>query len=381
MARRASMVLCAAIAASIVVSAGARTGAPAAEDPQRFARLARRPGLEAPRAAVAALGQAVVAAPAGLERLERQITRAIARYRGRVGVAIEHLESGARVAVNDAERFPLASVYKLPILVELWAQAQAGRLALTDRVELRPQDRHIGSGDISVYFDLPGVAMDLRNLANMMMIVSDNSATDVLLGRLGAASVTARMRALGLTEIRVDRTTQELILDYGGHDTEKLKGLLLEELRPLLRRGPEEEADRLARDARLAADPRDQATPRDFNRLLAMLWRGQVVDREASAAMLDLMKRCQTGQNRIKGLLPPDTVVAHKTGTLGGTINDAGIVYLPDDAGHVAITVFTKEMRGPAAEVERLIADIARFAYDYFYFTGSGTTSDGSGRR
>ena len=112
-----------------------------------------------------------------------------------------------------------------------------------------------------------------------------------------------------------------------------------------------------------------------------MLWRGQVVDREASAAMLDLMKRCQTGQNRIKGLLPPGTVVAHKTGTLGGTINDAGIVYLPDDAGHVAITVFTKEMRGPAAEVERLIADIARFAYDYFYFTGSGTTSEGSGRR
>ncbi|HXG26149.1 MAG TPA: serine hydrolase [Candidatus Binatia bacterium] len=350
MSIRTSTFVTAALMVSLLVPAGARPD-------ERTAQ------------ATTAARQAAVATPAGLERLERQIARAIGRIRGTVGVAVEHLESGARVAINDTQRFPMASVYKLPILVELWAQARAGRLRWSDRVELAPADRHIGSGDISVYFDLPGVAMDLRNLANMMMIISDNSATDLLLGRVGAASVTARMRALGLNDIRVDRTTQELILDYGGHDTAKLKGLLLEELRPLLRRGPEDEADRLARDARLAADPRDQATPRDLTRLLAMLWRGEVVDREASTAMLELMKRCQTGAGRLKGLLPPGTTVAHKTGTLGGTINDAGVIYLPDDAGHVAITVLTREMRGPAEEVERLIADIARSVYDYFYFT------------
>jgi beta-lactamase class A len=71
---------------------------------------------------------------------------------------------------------------------------------------------------------------------------------------------------------------------------------------------------------------------------------------------------------RIPGLLPTDTVIAHKTGTIGGSINDTGLVFLPYNAGHLAITVLMKDGRAVTAERERVIADITRYAYDYFVF-------------
>jgi beta-lactamase class A len=316
-------------------------------------------------------------AVAPLERLRLQIERALPAARGDVGVSVKHLETGAEIGVRADETFPLASAYKLPILVEVYAQQRAGKLSFDEMYELKPNEQHIGSGDISVNFDLPGVVLSLRNVANLMMMVSDNSATDILLTRVGAAKVTARMLALGLSAIRVDRTTQELILDYGGHDTARLKSLSAKELRPLTRREQDDEAARVAREERYATDPRDQAAPREMTRLLELLWQGKVVDREASAEILELMKRCRTGAARIKGLLPRDTVVAHKTGSVGGTIDDVGVIYLPHNAGHVAISVLSKRTRADSADVERVIAEVARYAYDYFVFTA--TAAPGSG--
>ncbi len=314
-------------------------------------------------------------AVAPLDRLRLQIEEAILAARGDVGVSIKHLESGLELGVRASEPFPMASTVKVPILVELFAQERAGRIRLDEMYTLTPNDQHIGSGDLSVNFDVPGVALSVRNLANLMMMISDNSATDILLTRLGAGHVASRMRALGLNGMRVDRTTQELILDYGGQDTERLKGMLLQELRPLIRRPPEDEAQRLARDTRLANDPRDQASPRDMTRLFELLWRGEVVDKAASAEMLEIMKRCRTGANRIKGLLPRGTEVAHKTGSLGGTIDDVGIIYLPHGAGHVAISVLSKRTMADGPDVERAIAEIARYAYDYFLFTSADSGS------
>jgi beta-lactamase class A len=98
------------------------------------------------------------------------------------------------------------------------------------------------------------------------------------------------------------------------------------------------------------------------------------VDRAASDVMLELLKRCRTGENRLRGLLPASTPVAHKTGTLGGVVNDVGIVYLPDGAGHIAIAVMSKRTRAATESVERSLAHIARSAYDYFLFTAERTT-------
>jgi beta-lactamase class A len=181
------------------------------------------------------------------------------------------------------------------------------------------------------------------------------------------------MRSLGVQGIRVDRSCQELILDFQGRDTATLKGLARDDLREALRRDarPQSLEARFAADDRLAADPRDTATPNAMVALLEKIWRGQVVDRAASDAMLDLLKRCRTGENRLRGLLPAATEVAHKTGTLGGVVNDVGIIYLPGNAGHMAIAVMSKRTRASIEDVERSVAHIARYAYDYFLFTAN----------
>ena len=120
-----------------------------------------------------------------------------------------------------------------------------------------------------------------------------------------------------------------------------------------------------------SADPQDQATPKAMTVLLAKIFRKEILDPASCDLILEIMLKCQTGQGRIKGELPPGTRVAHKTGTIAGTVDDCGIIDLPDGQGHLILTVWTKNFLGETKEVEAIIAKIARFAYDYFYFTES----------
>lgn len=80
------------------------------------------------------------------------------------------------------------------------------------------------------------------------------------------------------------------------------------------------------------------------------------------------MRRCRTGEARLRGLLPQGTELAHKTGTIGGTTNDVGIITLPDNAGHVAIAAFVKASEKEVSARERAIAEIARAVHDFFLF-------------
>ena len=103
--------------------------------------------------------------------------------------------------------------------------------------------------------------------------------------------------------------------------------------------------------------------------LLAKVWGGGAMSATSSALLIDIMERCETGENRLKGLLPEGTVVAHKTGTIGRTTNDVGIITLPNNAGHVIMVAFVKDSDLEVPERERAIAEAARAAHDYFLFT------------
>ena len=175
----------------------------------------------------------------------------------------------------------MASLFKLPLLVELHAMAKTGALRWEDMVELSPVDQHLGSSGLSAMYDPPGVILSIRNLVNLMIIASDNSAADLCLAKAGARNVTARMAALGIEGIRVDRSCQELVLDYRGRDTEALKNLPRDDLRKIMREGPQIETEemRFAADDRYAADPRDSATPDSLVNLLEKIWHGQTADR------------------------------------------------------------------------------------------------------
>lgn len=300
--------------------------------------------------------------------LKSQVEKAVPRARGEVGVAIKHVESGTEVLVNADKTYPMASTYKVAILVELFYQRAAGKLSLSDRIEVTPADVHPG-GTIALLLNGPGLQMSVHNLINLMMRVSDNSAADILINKVGAANVTARMHALGLDSIRVDRTTLEMILDQEGLDYAMYGKLLLPQLRERLDAIDAQTAAR-AND-RFNKTEKDVATPHDMNRLLEKIIRGQIVDRASSDEILEFMNHSMIGQTRIPGALPDGTRVVHKTGSISGSTNDTGVVFMPDGT-HLLVTVLTRDAKAPNADRERVIADVSKYAYDYFLFNPTG---------
>jgi beta-lactamase class A len=304
-----------------------------------------------------------------LRRLESEIGRLGAISGGKVGVGIIHLETGRELFVNGAEPFPMASTFKVPVAVELLTRVQAGRVRLDSMVNVRPSDLHPGSGTLTSLFNDPGVSLSVHNLLELMLLISDNSATDMVLRVAGGASaVNARLASLGINGISVDRPTIQLIADVIGvrnlgPETAWSPAAFDPMSRTVL------PAVRQAARTAFYQDRRDTATPEGMARLLAKIWRGEALGPERTAQLLDIMLRCETGAARLKGFLPPQVAVRHKTGSLGiGVANDVGIIDLPDGAGHLVVAVFVKEATRDVAAQERTIAQIARAAYDYFTF-------------
>lgn len=308
-----------------------------------------------------------------IERLQRRIEDIIKRADGEVGLALRHLESGQGLEINAGTPFPMASTFKLPVLVEVMAQFGEGKFSLDEEVSVQRTDQHLGSGMLSS-LTAPGIKLTVRNLANLMMMISDNSATDILLAKVKAENVNKRLRQYGVEGISVNRSCQQLIMDWMGVDYQKYGGLTLEQIEAESRKMPERsvEARRESR-RKFILDPRDQSTPAAMNLLLEKIHKKEVLDPQSCDLILSIMLQCQTGEGRIKGELPPGTPVAHKTGTIAGTFNDTGIITLPDGLGHVALTVFTKNFEDEAEDVERIIAGIARLVYDYCVFTADVT--------
>jgi len=300
--------------------------------------------------------------------LEREVQRLADLSGGVMGLAAVHLESGQSVYLNPGVSFPMASSYKVPIAVEMLTRVDRRERSLEEMIALSSADIHPGSGTLSQLFQVPGVALSLRNLMELMLLISDNSATDVVLREAGGGeAVTARMRALGIEGIRVDRPTSLLIGDFlGVRELPEDGNVSLEEFRRLSEEVSPEEREEAAKG--FDTDPRDTSTPEAMARLLEMIWRGEALNRGSSDLLLDIMLRSTTGQDRIKGILPPGTEVSHKTGTIGGTTNDVGIMRLPDDAGHVVLVAFVKGSPRPVPERERAIAQVSRAVYDYFLF-------------
>jgi beta-lactamase class A len=308
------------------------------------------------------------AAEAGLPILEREIARLSKGAGGVVGVSAIHLETNRRVSLNGGERFPMASTFKVPIAVQLLTRVDKGEVRLDEMIQFQPGDLHPGSGTLTDLFNQPGMALSVRNLMELMLLISDNSATDVCLRLAGGPeAVTARMRAIGINGIDVNRSTARLIADWIGITQAPAE----REWSPAVFRKLAEAVkpeERKAAVARFDADPRDTATPEGMAALLERVYRKDLLKPESAELLLDIMRRCRTGEARLKGLLPQGTLVAHKTGSIGGTTNDIGIVTLPDDAGHVAIAVFVKSSEKETPARERAIAEVARAVHDFFLF-------------
>ena len=284
-----------------------------------------------------------------------------------VGVSAIHLQSGERVRVNAGQRFPLASTYKVPMAAYALHLVSQGVLQLNQMIEVRPEDLVISSS-ITRLFPHPGIQLSLLNLMEATLIQSDNTATDVLLRTIGGGeAVTRWLQQSGIGDMRVDRSTADLIRDYmeiprtPGSMAAQYEGMDFEQLT---------EADWIRFYDALLADPRDQGTPDAMTTMLTGIWQDAYLDRDKSEALRSIMARCLTGSHRLSGRMPSQQLpLAHKTGTLGGTVNDAGVVTLPDGRGTLVLTVYTRGASAvDAAAGERVIAEIGRTLYDYFLF-------------
>ena len=317
---------------------------------------------------VVALGSlASLASGPDLSALEATFDRIIRGSRAEVGVALIHLESGAVLDVNGGRRFPMASVYKLPIALELLAQVSQGTMELSRPVTLGPSDIR-PCCTLSRRHPRGGVTMTAGELLELMIVDSDNTASDAVLKLVGGPPVVERrMRALGFNDINVNRYEGQTLFDMAGvTGLPPESELTLDVARRLIDEVPKNEL--MAARARYTSDVRDTTTPAEMARFLGRLQLGNLLPPAHTNLLLDLMARTKTGQQRLRARLPDDVLVAHKTGTTDVVINDVGIITLPDDStipGHLAIAVFV--MNGSrAAAMQRTIGQLAGAAFEFF---------------
>ena len=324
-------------------------------------RLTRRQSLLACGGAIAAAG-AWTALP--------DQWRAIARGTdGVVGAAALHLSSGAHFHLNGDDRFPLASVCKLPLAMHILALVEERKLALSDEIEILPQDVWAGVSVIEKSWPAKR-RYSLRRLVELVVAQSDNTAEETLfrIGGQGPA-LAARLRQWKVEGVRVDRSERQCDLDRNGIAAPPWSQWTDAGLRALIAKTPE--ADRYRALKKSLEDPRDTGTPNATVQLLARLFRGSLLSAASTALLIDILKATTSFPTRLKGLLPPGTVVAHKTGSIGslkglalGT-NDSGVIFLPGGA-QVAVSVYLKDSTRDDATRDRVIARVAKAAFDWW---------------
>jgi beta-lactamase class A len=257
-----------------------------------------------------------------VEELARGIEEILAATEGVVAVAVRDVHGGRALDLRADEVFPSASVIKVPILVELLAQAEAGELRLDDRATLRDAEKVPGSGVLSMLH--AGLELTLEDLAHLMITVSDNTASNMLIDLLGCDRINARLVGLGLTKTQLQRKFYDFEAREKGFD--------------------------------------NWATAGELADLLVSIERRSVVSAAACEKMLAIMRKQQL-DGKIPKLLPPDTPVANKTGSISTASHDIGIVYAP--AGPIALAVLTRDIPEPAV-AEGVIRHVARLAFCYW---------------
>lgn len=302
-----------------------------------------------------------VALKADIERIAKPIG-------GVTGVAAFRLDgNGQTITVHGDESFPLASSFKVAVAGALLSQVDAGTLRLDRMVDV-DASRYVASDVIADRFIHPGVSLSVQNLMELMLTQSDNTATDVLMEVVGGpAEITAWLRKQDVSDFRVDRDTAGILRDFFGLP----EGPFNDAFMAAAKADPTLLGKASKPNPAYDEDPRDTATPVAAARLLARIFSGKALSPASTQILVDTMKRCRTGNDRIRGRMPAGTVVADKTGTAGGSVNDLGVVWLPGDAGQVVLAIFIKKSAVPFAERERVIAEIARSLRDYYLYSDS----------
>ena len=264
------------------------------------------------------------------------------------------IDTGREIGVGADEQVVIASVFKILLVLEFARQAVAGQLDPTERLVIRADDRLGGWGTAGCADD---VELSLRDLAYFAMSVSDNTAADLLMRRVGPDLLPLLAAELGLTRTRITGGPRQLLesmfTDVGARDAAEFARTFA--LLP----------ERRIRELRVY-DPEytTSSTAREITRLLSLIWRDEAGPPAACAMVRDLMSR-QMSWTRLPSGFPPDVTVTAKTGTLPGLHIEAGVAQYPD-GGRYALAVFAQAQRlnTPRIDVDLAIGQAAREAVE-----------------
>ncbi|MFL5341019.1 MAG: serine hydrolase [Gemmataceae bacterium] len=254
------------------------------------------------------LAAVILFSPAVLraDTLEERLAPLAQAHKGQVSIAVKPLEKGETYTLYADEPMPTASLIKLAVMVEAYWQAEEGKVNLTDTVTLRKEDMVPGSGILTEHFS-PGATFSLRDAVRMMIVFSDNTATNLVLDKTGIKPVNERMASLKLPHTRIHA--------------------------------------KVFRGSTTSIDPESTkkfglgcTTANEMVSLLEMIHKGRVVDEAACKEMIGHLKKCED-KDKFPRFLPPGVAVAHKTGSVSDARTDAGILYLK--TGPVAVCVMT----------------------------------------
>jgi beta-lactamase class A len=274
-----------------------------------------------------------------LQRLQASIERTTRSVNAAWGIYVKSVETGQEIALDADRPMETMSTIKIPLMIETLAQIKAGKFKLTDKYTFVQADSQPGTGTIQ-RMD-PGAVMTVKDLITMMIIVSDNTATEVLYRMVGGPdAVNARMQALGLEKTRAMNIPSKWF--------------------PMLRSAPTPE--QFYREGKY---PFGLSTAREMGRLLEMMERGALVDKESSELMLRIM-RAQLYRTRIPRYVS-GYAIPHKTGDFLPYVgDDVGVLEAPGRT--IVLSVFTGNHFGSGEMLENAIGLVARDVAEYFAY-------------
>ena len=267
-------------------------------------------------------------------KLRQQIAEIAATIDGQVGVSIRNLDTRDTLTFNDSAHYVMHSVFKFPIAMTILHQVDEGKLQLEQKIYI---DKKWMVPDtwspLRDSFPAGNMDVTLSKLLGLMVSQSDNIACDVLIDLAGGeGAINEYIHSLGVKDIDIVASEAKMASSWDVQFT-------------------------------------NWSTPTAYIELLEILNKGTALSKPTNAFLWKVMTETTTGPNRLKGQLPKDVVVAHKTGTSGSkdgvypATNDAGIIFLPNGQ-KLAIVVFVSMSKAAEAAREAVIAKIAKAAYD-----------------
>jgi D-alanyl-D-alanine carboxypeptidase (penicillin-binding protein 5/6)/beta-lactamase class A len=272
---------------------------------------------------------------ANADELEARLKPLADAHQGKVAIAVKHLGNGESYFLSADEPMPTASLIKLAVMVEYYAQVAEEKVKPTDAITLKKEDMVPGSGVLTEHFS-PGATFTLRDAMRLMIVFSDNTATNLVLDHVGIKPVNERMATLGFPETRINSKVykrKETTVDMSR--SEKF-GL-------------------------------GSTTAREAIRLLELIHNGKVVSEAACKEMLEHLKKCDD-KEKFPRFLPPGVVTAHKTGSVSDARTDAGILYFKQ--GPVVLCVLTNDNKDKTWRADNagnlICAKVAKEVVDYY---------------